>query len=165
MNALPVLATEHEEQIHLIHPETGEALALRDATVVSLADFLEAVREWESRARQAKALASEEICRRMDQKAAWTWRDDGWEIRGESPDAAVEWDLATLSGVVKELVAEGKIDPQAADAAIRERVVREPSKRGIQALMKIPGVSGRLAEARRESARPRRVSIKRGSRA
>lgn len=154
-----VVREEAEQSVSLIHPQTGEILDLAAAENAQIASWIESVKEWEVNARGAKQLASEEIHRRMDRAACWTLRDGDYEIKGQSPDRT-EYLIDSLQVALRNLIAEGLITEEAAQAAVKREVTYKPAKRGINALLKI---GGEVAEAIRAcevpDERPRRVSI------
>jgi len=127
------------EAVSVIHPDTGEILELKDATDQQLAEWILAVRSWEANARTAKAFVSREAHRRMDADAKWSRPlAGGMTLRGESPEV-VEYDADALRAELLALIKEGKISADAAKDALKREVVYTPSKRGINALLKLGG--------------------------
>lgn len=150
------------ETVELVNPSTGELLSLRDAQSGQLAEFIEAVREWEANARLAKAVVSGELHRRMDAEAKWTLRDGPYEIVGQSPNR-VEYDVERLRTTLKELVEGEQITLEAAQAALKREVTFKPAKRGIDALLKLGGdVKKRIEACGHPPTRGRTVKLSKG---
>lgn len=154
--------TGAEPGVELWHPDTGEVIDLRSASASQLAEWLTAIREWESKTREAKSLVSIELHERFDRAAKWSIREDGFLVSGESPER-IEYDPALLRDVLGTLVDANSITPDAADAALKREVTFKPSKRGINALLKLGGnVADAINGCRMEVTRPRRITVKRG---
>lgn len=149
-------------RVTLVHPDTGELVPI-DAPDEQLADVLDAIRQWESVARAAKALISAELHARMDTNACWTRRAGRYEIKGQSP-GGVEWDVDALSDALGNLVCDGLITAEASDAALERVVTLKPRARGLNALLKIDGQVRDAVEACRvEVHKDRRISLKRAA--
>jgi hypothetical protein len=124
----------------IFNPATGETID-RTARTGDLAAMLRGIRDLEQQLRSTKAELSDELLSRMDRSASWTLREDGWEIVGESPAAAVTYDPEALRVALRGLVRKGLITREAAAGA----VVRPPapawqvSKRGLAGLIKLGG--------------------------
>jgi hypothetical protein len=145
-----------EETGLLVIPGTGEAIELA-AETGELARALEEIRALESALREAKRRLGAEVLSRMDAAASWTLRAGGLELRGESPAPKIEWDGAALALTLEALVEEGKIAPEAAQAALSVEVSYKPQARGLSALMKLGGeVAEKVGAHSREVERDRR---------
>src|SRR3954469_22661434 len=78
----------------VLHPRTGEVLALAQSPTDVLAEWLHAVRELEADLRSAKSMVAFELHQRMDAEAQWTVTAGPWKVVGESPNR-VEYDPQT----------------------------------------------------------------------
>jgi hypothetical protein len=120
-------------------PNTGEAIVLADMEDRHLALLLDQVRQFESdQLRGFRRQVQEEILGRMDQACSWTVETEEFKVSGDSPDR-VEYDLDKLRIALAALKAEGLIDEEAAEAAIRVKIEYEPAKAGINKLLKRGG--------------------------
>lgn len=144
-----------------VDPQSGEVLAL-DRPTEDLGAFLYRVRDFESRLKEAKALVSEEILRRQDADASWTTRAGDYELKGASPQPKTEWDAEALKIILFDLMSEGLISVNAADAALKTETVYKPQPKGLNALMKLgEGIKERLLPAKTKTAKRRYVSVSR----
>lgn len=154
----PIVAPERGE-LTLVHPDTGEALSLADASISDLARWTEAVREWEWNARDAKKHVSAECHRRMDFEGCWTLRDEGYEVKGQGP-GKVTFDAEALREDLQKLVQREVISQGAADKAVRPEITYKAMKSGISALEKLGGEVAEVIEAhRRPDESSRRLTI------
>ena len=142
----------------LIHPVTGE-LVPRDAGPAELAGWLEAMAAWIEQAQDAVRVAEALVLERMDREAVWTVHTPAGTLEAPAPGGA-EYDRDRLGQVLRRLVAEGWITPEAAErcwTAPRPPQPR-PSKRGLAAIAKVPRVAAELERAE-APARRRRVKL------
>jgi hypothetical protein len=135
----------------LVHPATGEIVALADAPAEVLAEIVQLVRDREEQIRRGKRVVAQEVHRRMDAEAKWTINADGWKITGQAP-GGVDYDGEILHKALEVLVSEGEISREAADRACRPETTYKPMKSGINALVKL---GGKVAETLEEIATPR----------
>jgi hypothetical protein len=139
----------------VIEPATGQVFSL-DASEGNLAFALEEAREMERKLYAFRKKVGKELLARMDRQGEWTMRVDGFIVKGESPAPKVEWDGHDLALAIGDLVMQGKIDQKAAEAAVEEVRTFKPKQRGINALLKLPGVKEYLEHCKREEVRERR---------
>jgi hypothetical protein len=156
---LPVLFDR--EPLAIVDPDSGEALALRDASLGALARWRRRVREVEQLLGEAKRIADDEVLRRMDERAEWTLREDGLALSAPSPNAAkgVEW---TDVRALREELAFLGVAREAIDRAFEPVTEYRPRARGIDRLRKLnrADVDEVLDRHASEVERPRRVSVK-----
>lgn len=143
-------------EVQIVNPATGESKPLHSTepeviarvlgmVQASIDDHLRALYD-------AKRVLGNEVIGRMDRKASWTVRAPGVEITAPSPDrGAHDWDAEKLDGILSNLVDENIIDRSAKLRAVWPDTVYKTDKRAIAALLKIPGVAERVAEARIEN--------------
>lgn len=150
----------------LVDEQTGEIVALADASREQIAAGL---RDVEIRIRglvEIKRELGEALIGLMDHNASWTTRARGVEVTAPSPKASkVEWDAEALAMILVDLVKEGVITLDASLAACEPRTEYKVLIRGLNAILKLPGVEARIAIARREVEPPARrvkVDVKRG---
>ncbi len=124
----------------VVHPGTGELINLRDAATDDLGRFLDEVRDYESRLREAKGLVTTEVVRRMDLEGQWTMRAGGFVLSAPSPAPAEEFDGKGLYSDLAALVFQGTITQDAAERAVKITTTYTPSAMGIKALRKLGGV-------------------------
>lgn len=146
----------------VLHPTTGEVLDLASASTDDLGRFLYEVRDFESRLKEAKGLASREVLRRQDMSAEWTTRASNYVLKGASPAAGhkEEFNGEALYNELWQLEAEGLISAEAIEAAVDPEVVYTTKKAGITKLRKI---GGKVADAVNHHAtsaeKPRYVNV------
>jgi hypothetical protein len=124
----------------VIHPGTGEILAVREASTADLARFLADCREYESLLREAKSIVSREAIRRMDLEGQWTARADGWVLRSQSPEPQEEFDVVPLLKALHELADQGLISEEAIERAVETVTDYKIRAQGIKALRKRGGL-------------------------
>jgi hypothetical protein len=126
--------------LSLIDPASGEVVRavdapallaaaglanLPDADTIKLAEFTENAAELRSIASEATAIVGDELIRRLDARAKWTLRKDGWEIKTQSPEAGTTaYHTGLLRQALQTLVEDDIISTEGASAAL-ERI--EPS--------------------------------------
>jgi hypothetical protein len=95
---------------------------LADAHTIALAEFSLHCAELRSIASEAAAVVGDELISRLDARAKWTLRQDGFEIKTQSPEAGT---LAYHTGLLRHalltLVEDDIISPEGSNAAL-ERV-------------------------------------------
>lgn len=142
------------------HPKTGEALSL-DAPTGTLAAYHDDLQELERIVREARGRIGEELLKRLDVKAKWTWREDGFEIKAPSPAPTTEYDVDAVRATLRDLQDEGVIDEDAADAAVQVTVSYKARVAGLNALRKLgDDVADRIDACGQPVEKPRRVSVK-----
>lgn len=149
----------------VVDPATGEAIELATASTDTLAEFLANTRELESRFREQKRAASDEILGRMDREASWTARVGAWTLKGKSPAPVTVYDAQGLRETLDSFVDEGLVSVTAAGEAVEVVTTLKVHARGVNALLKL---GGRVAEAVRahgsEQSPERTVSVSRSAR-
>lgn len=144
-----------------VSPATGQVVDL-DAKTEDLAQVLDDTREMEYKLRYFKEAVSAEVLRRMDRQAEWTMREGEYELRSISPAPKIDWAGDELALVLDELVAEGRIDQGAKEAALETEISYKPKARGLNALLKLgQDVASRLLPHRAEAERKRYVTVRR----
>jgi hypothetical protein len=140
-------------------PLTGEALDL-NAPTGELAQAFDRIRDLERELKETRDQISRELIGRMDKRASWTLREDGFKVSAPSPAPKTEYDGYELHQVVQSLVAEGLIDGEAAEEAVEIRVEYRPRVRGVNALRKLGSdVADRVDLCAREVEPVRRVRV------
>ncbi len=143
-------------------PATGEVLDL-DAADVLLAAALDEAKDIEGRIRSYKRAIVDEVLDRQDRRAKWTTHAAGWKLTGESPDR-FDFDADKLVAVLRQLIKEGLIDREAADACVKVETVVTPRKGAVKALAKRGGrVVELLDVAKVPVEKPRNVWVRRQS--
>ena len=146
----------------VIHPVTGEFLQLDTLHVDRLANLLADIKDLESRLREMKSLASREVLRRQDREAKWTTPAGGYVLKGSSPTPTEEWDELALREDLYQLVDNGVITEEAADAAVETVVTYKVRKAGINALRKLGGAVAETVDKHcREVEKTRYISVSR----
>lgn len=143
----PLMAPNEAGEVTLINPSTGEQVALSDAEDEQLGAFLDALDEWESRAKEARGLAAGEVRRRMDKDASWTRYAGPWKLTSSSPapvESITEPDV--LRRKLMRLADDGEISHDAAAAAVVESTVTtySPQRSRLTALAKTSAKCARL---------------------
>jgi hypothetical protein len=127
-------------EIDVIHPLTGEMLVVRDAETNDLARFLDEIREYESRLREAKSIVNREVLRRMDADAHWTTYTNDWQLSAPSPTPGEEFDGQKLQEALYELAEQGVISKDSVYRAVQAQVVYKVQAAGVKALRRLGGV-------------------------
>lgn len=140
-------------EVQIVDPASGESKPLHAVETDVLARVLGMVQasiDDHLRALyDAKRVLGDEVIARMDRKASWTVRAAGVEIIAPSPSAGkIDWNAEKLEEILGVLVEEKLIDREAKLRAVWPDTVYKTDKRAITALLKIPGVEERIAEAR-----------------
>lgn len=136
-------------ELAIVHPDTGKALVLADATEAELADWKKAVADWHRMAKAAEAHVDAELIRRMDARARWTIKGDGWKLTGSSPKPTVSYrDPAKLRARLLRLADDGLLERDAVDAALP--VVPESVSVNVGPLAQLEKLGGRVARAVRD---------------
>lgn len=146
----------------IVSPVTGEAIDL-GAHANDLAHAIDHVRDLEAQLRNVKRQIADELIARMDRAAAWTLTADDWKISAPSP-SRLEYDAEKLATVLTRLVADGRLDPDAA----RRAIVLEPKvkRAGLEAIRRLGGeVRDEVDACGSVSDAPRNVTLKRRDRA
>lgn len=120
----PILVDKSTGEV--IQAATAQALLgvyglhpLADADTVDLAQFTEDALEVRRVFAEAVGEVSDELVARLDANARWTLRQDGWEIKSQSPAAgSVSYDIDLLREALEELVTDGVISRDAAWNAV-----------------------------------------------
>ncbi len=135
-------ATELERTVissQVVHPGTGEVLSVRDAQDDQLARFMDEIRDYESRLREAKAIVNREMLRRLDLDGKWTRPAGQYTVSAPSPAPGEEFDGEALLTDLWGLVDAEEITSDAAERAVRREIVYKPQMAGIRALRKLGG--------------------------
>lgn len=123
-------------ELQLLDPQTGEILRPvsavdllaaagigPDSSVGERAAFIDHARELKGIASEAQGIVSDALIAEMDRNGRWTLREDGYEIKGSSPDAGtLAFDVPSLRLALAELVTEGIITAAAANAGLEVSV-------------------------------------------
>jgi hypothetical protein len=133
---------------------------VRDADDEALTVFLDRLKTLGSIATEARTIAGAELTSRMDRRGAWTLRAaGGLKAAAASPTAGTEvWDDKALKAAVDDLVDEGLIEREAADAAIKYETPEPVLKRkasGVLALVRLGGAVAAAVEACRTQGDPK----------
>lgn len=153
MSTIPQHALELIRPEGIINPDTGEITALADLETPALARVLgfvqHAIEQNNAALYQAKRVLGGEMIERMDRSAKWTVEAPGVKIVAPSPNAGtIDWNAEKLDEILSQLVEENIIDRAAKLRAVWPDTVYKTDKRAITALLKIPGVEQRIADAR-----------------
>jgi hypothetical protein len=136
-------------EVAIVHPDTGKTLILAEATEAQLADWKKAIAEWHRMAKTAEAHVDAELIRRMDARASWTIRGDGFKLTGSSPKPSVSYkDPVKLRKRLLKLAEEGLLERAAVDAALP--VVPEQVEVRVGPLAQLEKLGGRVARAVRD---------------
>ncbi len=110
----------------VVHADASSLLAsagiddVRDAATNALAAFMHNVTTLRGIANEAQGMASDELVARLDRNGKWTLREGGYEIKSSSPEAGtVAYDTDLLREALAELVGEGVVSAQGANAALQ----------------------------------------------
>lgn len=123
----------------VVHPFTGETLQLERAETNDLGWFLNEMREYEMRLKEAKRAVTDEALRRLDHQAKWTFRTPDFTLKAPSPAPSEQFDELALRSDLWELVDQGVITEEAAGAAVETVVTYKTRIAGINALRKLGG--------------------------
>jgi hypothetical protein len=135
----------------LLDLDTGEQVALADATDEQIAVWIDRISELQSVAKERRAEANRELVGRMDRSARWTINAGGWKVSAPSPAPDTQWE--DPAGLWRELVELDDLSVDAVDAAVESEVVWRVRAAGINALRKL----GRLDVNRVIDAHERKV--------
>ena len=143
---------------------TGEVLDLTSTGDDRLAEFLETVREYESRLREAKSLANRELLKRLDLDRMWTRRAGPYQLSAPSDAPAEEWtDPQALYEDLMSLWEHGELTAEAVERAVKVETTHKPQAEGLKALRKAPGIVRETVERYLvlNADKPRYVTVKR----
>jgi hypothetical protein len=147
----------------LLDLDTGEQVALADATDEQIAVWIDRISELQSVAAERKAEAGRELIARMDGRAHWTITANGLKVSAPSPDAAegAEWDAEGLFFALSDL----GINRDAVIRAVSSKRVYTVHAAGVKALRKLgrADVDAVLDEHSTPVEKVRRVSVKRAA--
>lgn len=121
--------TEPSAELVVLHPKTGELLAIRTAETEQLAEWRTSVDEARDALAEAEAMVSDEIVRRLDRRAEWTLRvgdpkDRQYEIKAPSPTAGTEtYPPDLLRAELNNLVGLDVISEEAAQGALKRQLL------------------------------------------
>lgn len=152
--------------VSLVDPDTGEVVALSDATGPLIAAVLGriqlALTETTEQLKEAKRLLGRELIARMDQGGEWTQRARGVKVSAPSPSAGtVKWDVELLDELLDRCVEDKLISHDAKLKAVSTRIEHVAHADGITRLLKIPAVAERMQAAKRVTEQGERpISIK-----
>lgn len=119
------------QELTVIDRQTGEIVALKDATMEALAAYMTELRAVREQQAEVESQISDELCKRLDQSACWTQHvrgSDGevWEIKAPSPTAGTDaYPPERLEPELQALVEDGIINEGAATGALRRTVSLE----------------------------------------
>ena len=149
--------------VDIVDPTTGEYLVVKDAPDDRLAEFLDSVRDYESRLREAKSIVNRELLRRLDLDRKWTRRAGDYEFSAPSDEPGEEWsDPQALYEDLVSLVEHGDLTTEAVERAVKVETVYKPQAAGLKALRKGAGIVKETVERYAVPAEKRRyVSVKR----
>lgn len=150
----------------VVHPATGEVLDLQRADLEQLGRWLLEARELDEQMRSEKRRVVAELLSRMDREARYTLRAADLELKGDGPEAPIEYDVLPLRQALAEFVEAEVITQEALDRAIEPVTVYKPRANGLKPLVR---QGGPLAETIAHYASPkesyeRRVSVKAAAR-
>jgi hypothetical protein len=138
-----------ENDVEIVDPDTGEQMALGDASNESVAAVLRVITERMRDLAEKKRWLGSFLIGRMDADALWTVRGVRVKVTAKSPQAdTIEWDAVALDAILDELVSEGVITADAKTAAVSQRIELVKHAAGIKALEKLPAVAERIAAAK-----------------
>ena len=138
-----------ENDVEIVDPDTGEQIALADASSETIAAVLRVITERMRDLGDKKRWLGGVMIERMDASALWTVRGIRVKVTAKSPQAdTVEWDAVALDAILDELVSEGVITADAKAAAVSQRIELVKHAAGIRALEKLPAVAERIAVAK-----------------
>lgn len=108
----------------------GELLDIRESSTERLARAVTDLNDVRDRLRDVEAAVSEEILRRLDQRAEWTIRvdddDTRYEIKAPSPAAGTEsYPERDLEAALGKLISDGVISAAGAEQALRRMLAVE----------------------------------------
>jgi hypothetical protein len=121
--------TEPSTELVVLHPRTGELLAIQTAETEQLAEWRTSVDEARDALAEAEAMVSDELVRRLDRNAEWTLRvgdpkDRQWEIKAPSPTAGTEsYPPDLLRAELNNLVGLDVISEEAAQGALKRQLL------------------------------------------
>lgn len=147
----------------IVHPRTGEALALTEAPTDWLAQIIDTVKEREDELRSLKRTIADEILRRMDHERTYTAHlPGGLKLTGDGPRGD-EYDGERLHAQLRVLVDEGVIGEIALRKAVETTTEYKVRANGVKALLK--GSDERIVAAVKAAAKqnlkPRSVRVSR----
>jgi hypothetical protein len=121
--------TEPSTELVVLHPRTGELLAIQTAETEQLAEWRTSVDEARDALAEAEAMVNDELIRRLDRRAEWTLRvgdpkDRQWEIKAPSPTAGTEtYPPDLLRAELNNLVELDVISVEAAQGALKRQLL------------------------------------------
>lgn len=143
------------------HPTTGEALDLR-ADDDQLARWFDEIRDLERQLAEVRSEVGRELTARCDQRAKWSFQAGDLKVSVPSPAPTVEWSVDALKATLADLLSDGRIGEDAADAALELVVTYKPRVAGLNALCKLgEDVAERIEACGTSVDKPRRVTVKR----
>jgi polyhydroxyalkanoate synthesis regulator phasin len=122
--SLPILR-EHADTVRLFDPATGEEVDLESASLDTLAELRDLIREHEENQRLAKQQLDAEIHERLDRENTLTARVGEWLITGKAAETT-EWNTEALATILEELVDDGKLSEDAAKRALEPVLTLKP---------------------------------------
>lgn len=137
------LVTRDADKVALLNPLTG-ALVPLDSSTEEIAEALDALADFAWQGREAIALGSDELLRRMDKRGKWTAEVGGYQLKAQSPTAGTtDYDETALRADLLKLVEDGAIDYEAVQDAVELVDPPKPAKylrlkrAGVAALLKL----------------------------
>lgn len=163
------MSTEIEHSApDVVHPFTGETLVLANAETDQLARFLDEIRDYEGRLREAKSLVNRESLRRMDanvlagSETGHTQRFGEWVLKAPATDTTTEIDAHALYQHLTQLARSGVIGFEAVERCVTSETVYKPHRAQLNALGKVsPPVAAAVAEHTHEIPKARYVKVER----
>lgn len=140
-------------------PHTGEVLALKDASLASLAEVVKEIADVEADLKSAKHTLADEVAVRLDVHGRRSAEIDGWRLEVNAPTER-QWDLDELRATLAELVAEGTITETKAKACVRWEP--KPVWNELKILLSDPRCKARVSHAMSEVETTRYVRVKQG---
>jgi hypothetical protein len=123
----------------LVHPLTGQALDLDNATYEDLGRMLAEIDEQKLLLQELRNLVGGEVLSRQDLEVQWTTHAGDYKLTGASKQPVEEFDGLELRNALLELADAGVISQEAVDRAVETVITYKPKKAGIAALRKLGG--------------------------
>lgn len=147
----------------IVHPRTGETLAVAEAPTGQLAEILDAIKERESELQSFKRLIADEILHRMDHERTYTAHlPGGLKLTGDGPRGD-EYDGERLHAQLRTLVEEGVIGEVALRKAVSTTTEYKVRVSGVKALLKgnDERIVAAVQAAAKQNLKPRSVRVSR----
>ena len=130
------------QALTVVDPKTAEIVAVRTASVDTLAELIGNVKELEAGLRAMKRVVNAELHRRMDEGRHWTIDGKRWRVTSTSPEPTTRYDADRLDAILRAWVrqapdaeAEGMRE-SARQRAIEVEVTRKARIGAVNAILK-----------------------------